>query len=88
MSRGTPVARKQYILTAPGCYRGPPRQRPHISNGMEPFEFIVLDCGLLVLDDGEHGPEVLEKRLVVAAVHKHIVYDEFSSIPFYPSILC
>ena len=47
MSRGTPVARKQYILTAPGCYRGPPRQRPHISNGMEPFEFIVLDISEL-----------------------------------------
>ena len=66
---------------------------PHIytnkfSMFVEPLEILQIDCGLVVFEESENGPGVLQERLGVTTVCKHFIDDELSSASFYYPLLC
>ena len=54
---------------------------------VEPLALLQLDCVPVVLEDIENGPEVLEERLNITAVYKHIINDDFASESLFFSLL-
>ena len=55
---------------------------------VEPLAILHIDCGLVVFEEYKNGLGVLEDRLGVTTVYKHVIDDAFSSTSFYYPFLC